>query len=78
MACLGEIYFLNIFQILFFRIKILLRFYQTFSNFVSGFLNHQNIISKNKFSLYSQFFKNIRNFFKNKLGIKNDSPFYGI
>jgi hypothetical protein len=50
-ACLGDFFF----QILFFRIQILLKFYLTFSNFVSGFLNHPSIISKNKFHRYSQF-----------------------
>jgi hypothetical protein len=30
--------------LLFFKYQILLKFYLTFSNFVSGFLNHQNII----------------------------------
>jgi hypothetical protein len=39
----------------FFKYQILLRFYSTFSNSVSAFLNHPNIISKDKFSPYSQF-----------------------
>jgi hypothetical protein len=50
---LWHVWVVLVFQILFFRIQILLRFYQTFYNFVSDFLNHQNIILKNKFFRYS-------------------------
>jgi hypothetical protein len=53
MACFGGTFF----KYCFLEFQILLRFYSTFSNFGSGFLNYQNIISKNKFSRYSQFFK---------------------
>jgi hypothetical protein len=35
---------------LFFKIQILLRFYSTFSHFVSNFLDHPNIILKTKLS----------------------------
>jgi hypothetical protein len=44
-------------SLLFFKYHILLRYSLNFFNFVSIFLNHPNIISKNKFSQYSQFFK---------------------
>jgi hypothetical protein len=58
----GRRWYINyvVLQILFFRIQILLRFYPTFSNFVTGFLNYSNIILKNKFSRYSQYFQKNR------------------
>jgi hypothetical protein len=45
------LFFKNMFG-LFFRIQILLRFYQTFADFVPDFSNHPNIILKNKLSWY--------------------------
>jgi hypothetical protein len=65
-ACLGKqlffffFFFLN-YILLFFKkmfffffiIKIIFIFFTTFFNFVTDFLNRQNIISKNKFSRYS-------------------------
>jgi hypothetical protein len=44
-----SLFFKNMFK-LFFRIQILLRLYLIFSTFVLNFLNHSNVILKNKFS----------------------------
>jgi Na+/H+ antiporter NhaB len=60
----------SIFQILSFRIQILLSFYSTFSNFVSGFLNHSKIIFQ-KINYFG-----IHNFSKNRKSKRENLSFF--
>jgi hypothetical protein len=59
MACLGTLDFSNIFEKLFFNIKILLKFDIIFFSFVSGVLNCPNKILKSYEYRYLQFFKKL-------------------